>query len=80
VIDGAGAAIELWEASYAAGTESRVHPRGRSPYPERAAFVDADSPTAGREIRRAADQGLAIVLVSADGTTQTLSPDPVPGR
>jgi hypothetical protein len=52
---------------------------GRSPYPERAAFVDADSPTAGREICRAADQGLAIVLVSADGTTQTLSPAPVAG-
>lgn len=52
---------------------------GRSPYPERAAFVDADSPTAGREIRRAADQGLAVVLVSADGVTQTLSPARVPG-
>lgn len=53
---------------------------GRSPYPERAAFVDDDSPTAGREIRRAADQGLAVVLVSGDGATQILSPGRVAGN
>jgi hypothetical protein len=32
---------------------------GRSPYPEKAAFIDADAPRAGHAIERAADQGLA---------------------
>jgi hypothetical protein len=48
---------------------------GRSPYPERAAFVDADIPSAGREIERAADEGLSIVLVSAEGSTRVLKPE-----
>lgn len=42
---------------------------GRSPYPEKAAFIDADEPGAGHAIERAADQGLSVVLVSADGST-----------
>ncbi len=41
--------------------------KGNSPYPEHAAFVDADSPHAGHEITRALDDGYAVVLVSADG-------------
>jgi len=40
---------------------------GSSPYPENAAFVDADSPHAGHEIVRALDEGYAVVLVSGDG-------------
>jgi hypothetical protein len=48
---------------------------GNSPYPERAVFVDADTPSAGHEIRRAADEGLAVVLVSADGSTRVLRPE-----
>lgn len=48
----------------------------RSPYPEKAAFVDADEPSVGAEIRRAADEGRAIVLVAADGSTRTLLPEP----
>ncbi len=40
---------------------------GESPYPEHAAFIDADSPRAGHEITRAFDEGYAVVLVSADG-------------
>jgi hypothetical protein len=40
---------------------------GSSPYPEHAAFVDADSPHAGHEITSALDEGYAVVLVSADG-------------
>jgi hypothetical protein len=48
---------------------------GRSPYPERAAFIDADTPTAGHDIERAADEGLSVVLVSADGSTRVLKPD-----
>jgi hypothetical protein len=48
---------------------------GRSPYPERAAFIDADTPTAGHDIERAADEGLSVVLVSADGSSRVLRPD-----
>jgi len=47
---------------------------GRSPYPERAAFIDADAAEAGHEIERAADEGLSVVLVSADGSTRILNP------
>ncbi len=45
---------------------------GRSPFPERAAFIDADAPSAGHDIERAVDDGLAVVLVSADGSTRVL--------
>lgn len=48
---------------------------GRSPYPERAAFIDADTASAGHEIKRAADEGLSIVLVTADGSSQVLMPE-----
>ncbi len=46
----------------------------RSPYPERAAFVDADGPSVGAQIRRAADEDRAVVLVASDGSTRTLLP------
>lgn len=49
---------------------------GRSPYPERAAFIDADTPSAGHDIERAANEGLSVVLVSADGSTRILRPEP----
>lgn len=48
---------------------------GRSPYPERAAFVDANAPSAGHDIERAADEGLSVVLVSSDGSTRVLKPE-----
>jgi hypothetical protein len=32
---------------------------GSSPYPEKAAFIDADAPSAGRETKRAGDEGKA---------------------
>jgi hypothetical protein len=48
---------------------------GRSPFPERAAFIDADAPSAGHDIGRAADEGLAVVLVSVDGRTRVLKPE-----
>jgi hypothetical protein len=48
----------------------------RSPYPERAAFIDADEPSVGAEICRAADEDRAIVLVSADGSTRILRAEP----
>jgi hypothetical protein len=47
----------------------------RSPYPEKSAFIDADEPSVGVEIRRAADEGRAVVLVDADGNTRTLLPN-----
>jgi hypothetical protein len=48
---------------------------GRSPYPEHAAFIDADAPSVGHEIERAVDEGLSVVLVSADGSTRILRPE-----
>ena len=48
---------------------------GHSPYPEGAAFVDAAAPSAGHDIERAADEGLAVVLVSADGSTRVVKPE-----
>jgi hypothetical protein len=46
---------------------------GSSPSPERAAFVNADSAHAGREIVRAFDDGYAVVLVSADGRERLIT-------
>jgi hypothetical protein len=46
-----------------------------SPYPEKSAFIDADEPSVGAEIRRAVDEGRAVVLVAADGSTRTLLPE-----
>ncbi len=48
---------------------------GRPPYPERAAFLDADEPSVGHAIERAADEGLSVVLVSADGSTRVFRPE-----
>ena len=52
---------------------------GNSPYPSHAAFVDADSSEAGREIARAFDDGWAVVLVSADGRERILTERPMVG-
>lgn len=49
---------------------------GRSPYPERASFIDADVPYLGKAIRRAVDNDMAIVLVADDGSTLTLRAEP----
>jgi hypothetical protein len=51
--------------------------QGRSPYPDRAAFIDADTASAGHEIKRAADEGLPVVLVADDGSTRVLMPEAV---
>lgn len=48
---------------------------GNSPYPERAAFIDADTASAGQEVKRAADEGLPVVLVAVDGSTRVLTPE-----
>jgi len=47
----------------------------RSPYPEKALFLDADEPAIGPYICRAVDEGRAVVLVDPDGTTRTLLPE-----
>jgi hypothetical protein len=49
--------------------------KGDSPFPEKAAFIDADTARAGHEIERAADEGRSVVLVSADGSTRVLNPE-----
>jgi hypothetical protein len=46
---------------------------GTSPYPEHAAFIDAESPHAGHEITRAFDEGYAVVLVTADGRERIIT-------
>lgn len=48
---------------------------GHSPFPDRAAFIDADALSAGQQAMRAADQGLSLALVAADGKTSVLTPD-----
>jgi hypothetical protein len=45
---------------------------GRSPYPENATFVDADEASAGEAIKNAVDEGRAVVLAFADGSTRVL--------
>jgi hypothetical protein len=45
---------------------------GRSPYPENATFVDADAASAGEAIKNAVDEGRAVVLAFADGSTRVL--------
>ncbi|MGN6201683.1 MAG: hypothetical protein ACTHNY_04695 [Solirubrobacterales bacterium] len=51
----------------------------RSPYPDRSAFIDADTPDTAKEISLAADEGYAIVLVSGDGSKRILQPQEVAG-
>ena len=46
---------------------------GHSPYPENAAFVEADSPHAGSEMERTPDDGYAVVLVSSDGRERIIT-------
>jgi hypothetical protein len=53
--------------------------KGRSPYPERASFVNHDSPYVGKEIAHAFDQDMAVVLVWPDGSARVLQPsEPIP--
>lgn len=51
---------------------------GRSHYPDTAAFIDAEAPGAVEAIKKAADEGRAVVLAYADGSTRVLRADPVP--
>jgi|HubBroStandDraft_1064217.scaffolds.fasta_scaffold1803002_1 hypothetical protein len=51
---------------------------GRSPYPDTAAFIDAEAPGAVEAIKKAADEGRAVVLAYADGSTRVLRTEPFP--
>jgi hypothetical protein len=51
----------------------------RSPYPERSAFVDADTPHTQQTMERAAKDGYSIVLVSPDCSTRVIAPEEVLG-
>jgi hypothetical protein len=48
---------------------------GRSPYPDRAAFINAGTPYTNRQVERALSEGSAAVVVSGDGSTEILHPD-----
>jgi hypothetical protein len=48
---------------------------GRSLYPERSYFLDADAPGLGKYIKRAFDNGYSVVLVFADGSKQIMHAD-----
>ncbi len=50
-----------------------------SPYPDRAMFIDADASDMGKQINRALEDDMAIVLVFADHSTRTLYAEPVTG-
>lgn len=47
---------------------------GETSYPERALFVDADSPGLGRAIGDASREGRAVVLCYADNTRLVIRP------
>jgi hypothetical protein len=48
----------------------------RSPYPERCFFIEAEmASAAGTYIREAADEGMSLVLVAADGSIRVLTPE-----
>jgi|GEM_PF-1841243 hypothetical protein len=53
---------------------------GRPIVPERAAFIDAGTEYTEREMRRAAENGNAAVLVFADGSVQVIPPEEISGR
>jgi hypothetical protein len=50
-----------------------------SPYPEKAMFVNADTPHTDREINYAAQQGHSVVLVSPAGDIQIIAPEELAG-
>jgi hypothetical protein len=49
----------------------------RSPYPDRAVFINADGPRTGAAIKRAIDEDRVVVLVAADGSASILRAEPV---
>lgn len=52
---------------------------GKSPYPDKSTFIDADTPNTAREVKAATADGQSAVVVSANGDTRILSPEEIPG-
>jgi hypothetical protein len=53
--------------------------KGRSPYPNRASFLNHDAPELGKAIAQAFEEGYAVVLVWPDGSSRVLRPgDQIP--
>lgn len=52
----------------------------KSPFPERASFIDAGTPYTEGAMKGAAEEGYSAVLVSADGSTEVLSPEEILGK
>jgi hypothetical protein len=52
----------------------------RSPYPERASFIDADMPHTRESMRRAAKDDRFVVLVSADRSVRVIAPEEILGE
>ncbi|MGC1851360.1 MAG: hypothetical protein WA687_02840 [Solirubrobacterales bacterium] len=50
---------------------------GKSPYPDRSTFIDADTPRTDREITAATEEGQSAVVVSANGNARVLSPEEI---
>jgi cystathionine beta-lyase/cystathionine gamma-synthase len=51
--------------------------QGRSPYPDRACFLNAGIRTLGKRIAEATKKGYAVVLVWEDGTARVIQPEPL---
>jgi hypothetical protein len=51
--------------------------QGRSPYPDRAWFLNVGIPNLGKRIAEATNDGCAVVLVWPDGTARILRPEPI---
>jgi len=51
----------------------------RSPYPEHAGFVDADTPHTEETMRQVAEKGAAVILVWPDMTSQVIEPEEILG-
>ncbi len=52
----------------------------KSPYPEQAAFIDADTPYTERAMKWAAKEGCSVVLVSPDLSTRIVKPEEILGK
>ena len=52
---------------------------GKSPYPDKSTFIDADTPHTDREVKAAAADGQSAIVVSANGGTRILSPEEISG-
>ena len=51
---------------------------GRTLYPDRSRFVNAEGPNVGHAIAEAADEGRAVVLCFVDGTRRIVEARPAP--